>query len=273
MESLFGSLDFCECEECRSVLSPAAYLVDLLRLLDNADVGQALRQRRPDIAEVELTCANTNTTLPDVDLVLEILESAVAFPSPAVQLSAAERTLLDQGTAPGPVRDELARHVRELRGDVTVELGAMRRTIGALRPLVLDQRGLVAAVRELAAATRERAGLAECTVTDDLGDRRLGAELETVLFRVAQQALANVAQHAAAARVSVRLERSGSSAVLRVDDDGRGFDPAHVEVPSGYGGFGLTSMRERVQRRGGQFRIDSSPGQGARIQVQLALSE
>ena len=157
----------------------------------------------------------------------------------------------------------------ELRGDVTVELGAMRRTIGALRPLVLDQRGLVAAVRELAAVTRDRAGLAECTVSDELGGQRLAPELETVLFRVAQQALANVAQHAGAARVSVRLERSGSSAVLRVDDDGRGFDPAHVEVLTGHGGFGLTSMRERVQGVGGRLTVDSGPGRGTSVEARV----
>lgn len=157
----------------------------------------------------------------------------------------------------------------ELRGDVTVELGAMRRTIGALRPLVLDQRGLVAAVRELAAATRDRAGLAECTVADELGGQRLSPELETVLFRVAQQALANVAQHAGAAQVSVRLEWSGSSVVLRVDDDGRGFDPAHAEVLTGYGGFGLTSMRERVQSVGGRLTVDSEPGRGTSVEAQV----
>jgi PAS domain S-box-containing protein len=155
----------------------------------------------------------------------------------------------------------------ELRGDVTVELGAMRRTIGALRPLVLDQRGLVAAVREQATATRDRAGLVECAVVDELDGQRLAPEVETVLFRVAQQALANVAQHAAAARVSVRLQRSGSAAVLQVDDDGRGFDPAQAEVLTGHGGFGLTSMRERVQSVGGRLTVDSQPGRGTRIEA------
>jgi hypothetical protein len=121
IQQLFGDQSACACGHCNSVLSPAAYLVDLLRLVDNAQAGPVLRARRPDIAEVELTCANTNTTLPYVDLALEILESAVAFPSPAVRLSPAERILLDQGTVPAAVRTELARHVRELRGDVTAE--------------------------------------------------------------------------------------------------------------------------------------------------------
>ncbi len=108
MESLFGSMDFCECEHCRSVLSPAAYLVDLLQFLDpEADVWQkflerwkklhgdqdyphkdnigtpmrlydVLEQRRPDLPHIALTCENTNTTLPYIDLVNEILEYYVA---------------------------------------------------------------------------------------------------------------------------------------------------------------------------------------------------
>jgi hypothetical protein len=106
MESLFGSLDFCECEHCRSVLSPAAYLVDLLRFIDPAEQDwehtlkdwkdkhnqreytkapyhylkpyDALIQRRPDLPHLPLTCENTNTALPYIDLVNEILEYFVA---------------------------------------------------------------------------------------------------------------------------------------------------------------------------------------------------
>lgn len=106
MESLFGSLDFCECEHCRSVLSPAAYLVDLLRFIDPAAQDwehtlkdwknkhnqreyikapynylkpyEALIQRRPDLPHLPLTCENTNTALPYIDLVNEILEYFVA---------------------------------------------------------------------------------------------------------------------------------------------------------------------------------------------------
>jgi len=103
MESLFGSLDFCECEHCRSVLSPAAYLVDLLRFIDPAQQDwehtlnfwkdthnqreytskylkpyDALIKRRPDLPHLPLTCENTNTALPYIDLVNEILEYFVA---------------------------------------------------------------------------------------------------------------------------------------------------------------------------------------------------
>lgn len=89
--SLFGSLSFCECEHCRSVYSPAAYLVDLLDFLkknhlkpaesqdeDEISALDVLFQRRPDIGEIELSCENTNTPVPYVDLVNEILENAIS---------------------------------------------------------------------------------------------------------------------------------------------------------------------------------------------------
>lgn len=79
LESLFGSLDFCECSHCQSVLSPAAYLVDLLKFLDDAPGSpatpyQALTRRRPDLPHLPLTCENTNTVMPYIDIVNEILE-------------------------------------------------------------------------------------------------------------------------------------------------------------------------------------------------------
>src|SRR6266849_8751266 len=82
--SLFGSIELCTCDHCRSVLSPAAYLVDLLHFLsarpsriDGKNTKDVLFWRRPDLGEIELTCDNTNTPLPYVDLVLEALEDAV----------------------------------------------------------------------------------------------------------------------------------------------------------------------------------------------------
>ena len=89
-ETLFGSASFCECASCRSVLSPAAYLVDLLHFLTPPvapSVGvapvEALFERRPDLQYIKLTCENTNTALPYVDLVNEILETYIALDGPA----------------------------------------------------------------------------------------------------------------------------------------------------------------------------------------------
>lgn len=92
LKALFGSLDYCQCTQCRSVYSPAAYLVDLLHFLGNRHtngqginagkkVKEVLLERRPDLGEIELSCANTNTPLPYIDLVNEILEDVVAPPT------------------------------------------------------------------------------------------------------------------------------------------------------------------------------------------------
>lgn len=83
LRTLFGNLDFCECEHCSSVYSPAAYLVDLMQALaggppngSNQSPLDVLFERRPDLAEVDLTCENTNVTVPYIDLLLETLEQA-----------------------------------------------------------------------------------------------------------------------------------------------------------------------------------------------------
>jgi hypothetical protein len=76
LELLFGSLTSCECEHCRSVYSPAAYLTDGLNFLKRSTLLDDFRRRRPDIGAIELTCANTHTPLPYIDLVNEVLETA-----------------------------------------------------------------------------------------------------------------------------------------------------------------------------------------------------
>jgi hypothetical protein len=78
LERLFGSLDYCECEHCRSVYSPAAYFTDILAYLDRAGLLDEIRRRRPDILHIQLSCENTNTLLPTIDLVNEVLEDMVA---------------------------------------------------------------------------------------------------------------------------------------------------------------------------------------------------
>ena len=93
LQSLFGSLDYCECSDCRSVYSPGAYLVDLLQFLKQraasggfANARDVLLARRPDLEYIALGCDNTDITLPYIDLVNELLESAIAPPATAVTL-------------------------------------------------------------------------------------------------------------------------------------------------------------------------------------------
>lgn len=101
LQALFGSLDYCACSDCRSVLSPAAYFVDLLQFLKQRGALAALFSRRPDLQFIALGCGNTDVTLPYIDVVNELLESAIAPPAIAVTVFAtsgdsAERRALPQ---------------------------------------------------------------------------------------------------------------------------------------------------------------------------------
>jgi len=117
LQTLFGSLDYCECTHCRSVYSPAAHFVDILRFLGERNtngtdinagkkVKDVLLNRRPDLGEIELSCENTNTPLPYIDLVNEILEDVVS-PPVAVTISSAIEPDLTAGAIKASVLNEL----------------------------------------------------------------------------------------------------------------------------------------------------------------------
>lgn len=149
------------------------------------------------------------------------------------------------------------------------EVTALRRVMAELRPPVLDDFGLPAALRDYAAGFQERSGV-ECIVLARPGTR-LDPPLETVLYRVAQEALANVAKHADAGQAMVSLSVQDGLARLAVRDDGAGFDVARTLRGLGLHHFGLSSMRERVEMAGGSFEVQSNPGQGTTVTAVLAV--
>jgi PAS domain S-box-containing protein len=180
-----------------------------------------------------------------------------------------EQARLRLGASGSPEVDELLWQVtKDLSGEVT----SLRRTIGRLRPLVLVEDGLEAALREEAKSACNRAALASCEVASEL-EGRLDPVVETALFRVAQQALANVVDHAAATHALVAIECRHNGVVLRVSDDGRGFDPDHVQVIGDIAHFGLIAMRERVEALGGRFRVTTEPGGGTVVEAKLPLTD
>ena len=99
------------------------------------------------------------------------------------------------------------------------------------------------------------------------------AETERAAYRIAQEALTNIARHAEATTGDVRLTTEPASLTLTVDDNGVGFDVADVERPGKRRGLGLLSIRERVAGLGGTVRIESAPGSGSRIEVTLPAVE
>lgn len=138
-----------------------------------------------------------------------------------------------------------------------------------LRPGVLEDLGLAAAlsdfVREWSAYFRIRAEFHAAAMTSV----RLPPDVESNMYRVAQEALNNVSKHAEASRVSVVLEQHGGRTVMIVEDDGKGFDPAEVHGrPERDRGLGLIGMRERVALIRGRLEIESAPGRGTTIFVE-----
>jgi signal transduction histidine kinase len=156
-----------------------------------------------------------------------------------------------------------------LGGDVhelaRVGLAEMRALIFELRSEPLEREGLVSALHKQADAVQARHGIPVRVSAAEEPDISLAAK--EALYRIAQEALQNVAKHARAQRAELALYESGSEVVLRIEDDGRGFD-ADRSYP---GHLGLQSMRERMAGVGGALHIQSSPGQGTSVEARLPL--
>ncbi|MEZ0396295.1 MAG: sensor histidine kinase [Anaerolineales bacterium] len=143
-----------------------------------------------------------------------------------------------------------------------------RRALKALRASPLEELGLLLALRQLAESAAARAGLdLELVLPDRLP--ALSPDVEQCLYRVAQEAIENVVNHASARRLTLRLEQAGQAICLRIQDDGQGFEVAAAEQR---GRFGLVGMRERARLAGGDLRIESSPGQGTTITLLLGTA-
>jgi signal transduction histidine kinase len=138
-----------------------------------------------------------------------------------------------------------------------------------LRPTILDDFGLDASLRSFAENFSQRTGI-DVKYRSDLGGRRLRDETETHLFRIAQEALTNVARHAEATSVSIDLLSHGDQVQLKIRDNGRGFEIS--ERVSGMG-LGLAGMQTRARGCGGAVKMDSSPGKGVTIEVVCPIGQ
>ena len=156
-------------------------------------------------------------------------------------------------------RDDLAaahEAMREAVERIESEIGNLRAIITELRPAALDELGLHSALEGLLDRHRERSGLeidGELSLRADAGGERLEEDLEMAVYRLVQEALTNVAKHARAHRVRVRVQESDGEVRVEIEDDGAGFDSA-ATTP----GFGLSGMQERVGLAGGTLRVESS---------------
>jgi signal transduction histidine kinase len=163
--------------------------------------------------------------------------------------------------------DEGRSAASELRELVVSTLQDVRRLAVELRPAALDDFGLVPALERLRDTVSEQSAIS-VDVQSSLGDRRLPADVETMLYRTVQEALTNVVKHADASHVTVRLGHGDGTVVLTVQDDGRGFDPRSARD----GGLGLAGMRERAALLGGRFTLEASEGAGTMLKAEVPIA-
>jgi len=182
------------------------------------------------------------------------------FASVVLLLEAAQESL-----ATGrPVDQHVAQALRSARDN----LAESRRVVWALRPRPLAEQPLPQALEELTGRLAEETGLQAGTVVTGTA-RPLPAQVEEALLRIGQESLANVRKHAAASRVALTLSYLDDAATLDVHDDGVGFDQAAAEDVAG--GLGLHAMRERAAALGGSLVVESAPGEGTTIAVEIPV--
>jgi len=154
----------------------------------------------------------------------------------------------------------------KFRTDLNEAHATVRELTASLRPGILDDLGLVAAVESYLEEYEDRTGIA-CHFDSGVDSLELGQDISVALYRVAQEALTNAARHSGAQRVEVKLSREDQGhLLLRIRDDGCGFDLASLDWQTS---FGLLGMRERLQLVGGQMEIVTRPGAGTEIKASV----
>ena len=233
----------CECFTVRdaevvlAIASQAAVAIENARLYGHAQRAAALEERQRLSRELH-------------DSVTQALYAISLNAQSALEMAEA---------SPEPLR----RVLRTIWNLAVLAKAEMRALIFELRTDLLERQGLEVSLASQAASVQAQHGI---PVDCDLGEEPdLSLEAKEALYRIAQQALHNAAQHASPTRIALRLKKDGADTVLEVQDDGCGFDP-QASFP---GHFGLQSMRERASGVGGTFEVHTGQGQGTRIVVRI----
>lgn len=172
---------------------------------------------------------------------------------------------LVEESLPPELRRLVAGTLKDSARLVEETVAVTRDVMAELRPQSLDDYGLVAALRTLATAFTKRTGIPAAIRAADLPGRTPRAA-DLALYRIAQEALNNVAKHAQAKAVQIRYAESAETTSLEIEDDGRGLDLTQLQLE---GGWGLLIMRERAASIGARFEVDSGSGRGVRLHVTL----
>jgi signal transduction histidine kinase len=234
-----------------TVASQAALALENLRLVEQAErtgrQGGILVERQRLAREIHDTLAQ-------------------GFTGVITNLTAAELT-----AEPHVLDGASARYVENAKRIARDSLAEARRLVWALRPESLDRYTLPEAVSRLVRDWSEQTGI-EAHGSTSGTPRELLPEAEVALLRAAQESLTNVSKHARASNVNVTLTYMDDRVIIDVLDDGDGFDPAAITPavgPQDERGFGLTAMRERVEQLGGRLAVETAPGEGTAIVVEL----
>jgi PAS domain S-box-containing protein len=159
--------------------------------------------------------------------------------------------------------------LRKIRQELAEEADALRRLMSGLRPPVLEERGLIPALREMLTRFEAEQGIRTTlsgSITQEVND-----DVETLAYRVVQEAITNVGKHARAGETRVHVTTDPTQLTIEVDDDGRGFETSHGREFLRAGRVGLASMRERVELASGTMTVRSSPGHGTTITAVLPI--
>ncbi|HKH45428.1 MAG TPA: sensor histidine kinase [Thermoanaerobaculia bacterium] len=177
------------------------------------------------------------------------------------------------GRISGELSGDLSAHLADSVDMARSALNETRELSRLLRPPVLDDLGLTAALSWLARTLEQRTGLRAELTLEGLAER-LDPDLETLVFRLIQEALTNVLRHAGVDRAEVTVSRAGGFLALRIADAGRGFEfQAAFAGSESTAGSGLRGMRDRLELFGGRLDISSAPGQGTVIAAMVPLLE
>jgi signal transduction histidine kinase len=180
-----------------------------------------------------------------------------------VQVAIAQRHAEPSGT--------VAQSLGEARSVTERAIHTVRDLSELLHPSTLDDFGLAGTLDWYLQAFSERTGIRTELVQDRL-EGRMPLEVEVCAYRIIQEALTNVVRHAQATSCRIFLQRLPHSLLLTIEDNGQGFDPAHVPTRGGRRGLGLIGIRERVAAFRGTLRLESSRGKGTRLTAELPLS-
>ncbi len=236
------------------------FTVILRDVTERVRAEQALRQSKDELRE--LTSAAQSAREQEKSRIARELHDDLAqsLSSLKMDLAAAKEELPAE-------QQRLSAKLETMQAMIDSMVTATRRIAADLRPLMLDDLGLVPAAEWLAQNFTQRTGI-RCNFSVDPPELELRDPHATAVFRILQESLTNVGRHAQASLVEVSLDGNDGEIVLRVRDNGRGFEPGSPRKPAA---FGLVGLRERANLLGGEISIDGAPGRGTVIEVHIPL--